>query len=68
MMSIRSPKPFNTTYSNRYDSIRGRWSGKKYIFQRKLGSGGIGEIYLVKDESGKSYAMKVSRDLVSITK
>ena len=68
MMSIGGLKPFSTTYSKRYDSIRGRWSGKRYILQRKLGSGGIGEIYLVKDEYGKSFAMKVSRDLVSITK
>lgn len=51
-----------------YDIIRGRWSGKTYTLLKKLGSGGIGEIYLVTDDFGESYAMKISRDLVSITK
>lgn len=55
-------------YNIKYDSIRGRWSGKNYSLQKKLGAGGIGEIYLVKDDYGKSFAMKVSSDLVSITK
>lgn len=68
MIFMQSLKPYNILYSNKYDNIRGRWSGKNYILQRKLGSGGIGEIYLVKDDCGKSFAMKVSRDLISITK
>lgn len=55
-------------YSNKYKTIRGRWSGKNYIIQKKLGAGGIGEIFMVKDDFGMPYAMKVSSDLVSITK
>lgn len=55
-------------YSNNYNIIRGRWSGKKYILKEKLGAGGIGEIFMVKDDAGMPYAMKVSSDLVSITK
>ncbi|HYF81906.1 MAG TPA: AarF/UbiB family protein [Clostridia bacterium] len=55
-------------YSNEYDRVKGRWSGKTYTTLRKLGAGGIGEIYLVADDDGKSFAMKISQDLVSITK
>ncbi|HWQ31092.1 MAG TPA: protein kinase, partial [Negativicutes bacterium] len=55
-------------YSSNYKTIRGRWSGKNYIVQKKLGAGGIGEIFMVKDDFGMPYAMKVSSDLVSITK
>lgn len=55
-------------YSNKYDRVKGRWSGKTYTLLKKLGAGGIGEIYLVADDDGKSYAMKISQDLVSITK
>lgn len=35
---------------------------------RKLGSGGIGEIYLVHDLYGNTLALKIGKDLVSITK
>lgn len=55
-------------YSNKNDKVKGRWSGKIYTLIRKLGEGGIGEIYLVADDYGDNYAMKISRDLVSITK
>ncbi len=55
-------------YSNRYDTVRGRWTGKTYTLLKRLGKGGIGEIYLVADEYGGRYAMKVSQDIVSITK
>lgn len=55
-------------YSSKYDRVNGRWSGKAYTLLKKLGSGGIGEIYLVTDDYGKSFAMKISQDLVSITK
>lgn len=51
-----------------YQKIHGRWSGKSYTPVKKLGAGGIGEIYLVTDEHGDSFAMKISRDLVGITK
>lgn len=55
-------------YSNKYDRIRGKWSCKTYTLIKRLGAGGIGEIYLVADDYGKSFAMKISEDLVSITK
>lgn len=35
---------------------------------KKLGAGGIGEIYLVQDASGTLLALKLSKDMVSITK
>lgn len=55
-------------YDNKHDRIRGIWSGKAYTIVKRLGAGGTGEIYLVTDDQGGSFAMKVSRDLVSITK
>ncbi len=67
-MYTESLKPSSTIFSGSYESVRGRWSGKSYELQKKLGAGSTGEIYLVRDAAGKSFAMKVSRDLVSITK
>ncbi len=47
-------------YSSR-DSITGRWSGKKYTVLKKLGCGGVGEIYLVKAEDGRLLALKIAK-------
>jgi len=55
-------------YSNKYDLITSRWSHKKYILHKKLGSGGIGEIFLAMDEKGELIALKCSKDVISITK
>jgi len=55
-------------YSNKYDAIVGQWTGKRYILLKKLGTGGIGEIYLVQDAQGKVLALKLSTDIISITK
>jgi serine/threonine-protein kinase len=55
-------------YSNPYDKITGLWTKKYYILLKKLGAGGIGEIYLVQDALGCLLALKVSKDVVSITK
>lgn len=55
-------------YSNKYDEIKGMWTGKTYIMLKRLGSGGIGEIYLVEDEEGRMLALKLSTDMISITK
>lgn len=55
-------------YSNKYDLITSKWSCKKYILQKKLGSGGIGEIFLAIDEKGELVALKCSKDIISITK
>lgn len=35
---------------------------------KRLGSGGIGEIYLVEDQEGRLLALKLSIDMISITK
>jgi serine/threonine protein kinase, bacterial len=55
-------------YSNKYDAITGRWTGKKYTLLKRLGTGGVGEIYLVQDSQGKMLALKLSEDIISITK
>ena len=55
-------------YSNKYDIIVGTWTGKAYTMIRKIGSGGVGEIYLVQDCYGEVLALKVSEDIISITK
>jgi serine/threonine-protein kinase len=55
-------------YSNKYDSITGRWTGKKYTLLKRLGTGGIGEIYLIQDALGRILALKLSEDMISITK
>lgn len=55
-------------YSIKCDNIRGIWTGKDYSVIRTLGSGGIGDIYLVEDQEGKLLALKLSNDMISITK
>lgn len=55
-------------YSNKYDQITGRWTGRTYTLLKRLGAGGIGEIYLVQDAAGALFALKISTDLISITK
>lgn len=55
-------------YSNKYDKIVGQWTGKTYTLIKRLGTGGIGEIYLVQDSKGEVLALKLSDDIISITK
>lgn len=55
-------------YSNKYDKIVGKWTGKAYTLIKKLGAGGVGEIYLVQDCYGEILALKLSDDIISITK
>jgi serine/threonine-protein kinase len=55
-------------YSNKYDKIVGKWTGKAYTLIKKLGAGGVGEIYLVQDCYGDMLALKLSDDIISITK
>ena len=55
-------------YSNKYDKIIGKWTGKVYTMIKKLGAGGVGEIYLVQDCYGEILALKLSDDIISITK
>lgn len=58
----------NTMYSNKYDKIKGIWTAKTYTILKSLGAGGVGEIYLVEDKEGRRLALKLSEDMISITK
>lgn len=49
-------------------SIIGKWNGNEYKIIRKIGEGGMGEIYKVKDKAGNIKAIKVSFDVSSITR
>lgn len=55
-------------YSNKYDRVTGQWTKKSYVLLKKLGAGGVGEIYLVQDDSRQLLACKLSTDIISITK
>lgn len=48
--------------------IRGRWSNNSYIILKKLGQGGVGAVYKVKDRFGNIKALKISSDMNSITR
>lgn len=48
--------------------IKGRWNGNTYNIIKKIGQGGIGEVYKVKDKNKKIYALKISKDICSITR
>lgn len=52
----------------KYYVFVGKWYKKRYMLQKRLGHGGIGEVYLVTDENDNKYALKCSKDLISITK
>lgn len=47
--------------------ITGRWEHNSYTTVRLIGSGGTGQVYLVKDRQGLSWAMKISTDVAGIT-
>ncbi|KNF07819.1 putative serine/threonine-protein kinase YabT [Gottschalkia purinilytica] len=49
-------------------SIIGKWNKKKYTIIKKLGQGGVGTVYKVKDELGTYKALKISNDMNSITR
>ena len=48
--------------------IRGKWNDNSYIVLKKLGQGGVGSVYKVKDETGHVKAIKISEDINSITR
>lgn len=48
--------------------IIGKWNGNEYRIIQKIGEGGIGEIYKVKNSRGNIRALKISSDVTSITR
>ncbi|TCW42504.1 serine/threonine-protein kinase [Thermohydrogenium kirishiense] len=50
------------------DVLVGIYNGRKYIVDRRLGCGGVADVYLVHDENNFKYALKISDDLISITR
>ncbi|RKD33884.1 protein kinase domain-containing protein [Thermohalobacter berrensis] len=52
----------------RGDIIIGKWTNRRYIILKKVGQGGIGVVFKVKDEEGNIRAIKVSDDISSITR
>lgn len=48
--------------------IKGKWNENRYIVLKKLGQGGIGSVYKVKDRFGNIKAIKISSDINSITR
>lgn len=55
-------------YDVKHNKIKGRWNKKEYTIIRRLGSGGVGEIYQVSCSKEGLMAIKLSRDMLSITK
>lgn len=54
-------------YDIKFRKISGRWNKKEYYIMKKLGGGGVGDVYLASCSSGLM-AIKMSRDMLSITK
>ena len=50
------------------EKIFGKWNKNEYIVLSKLGEGGIGAVYKVKGSTGNIRALKISRDISSITR
>lgn len=48
------------------DSIQGKWNGNRYVVKSHLGSGAIGDVYLVQGDKGLA-ALKISTNNTSIT-
>lgn len=47
--------------------IKGKWNGKEYKLIRLLGSGNFGKVYIAVNKQGNMRAVKISKDLLSIT-
>ncbi|SCG84220.1 serine/threonine protein kinase, bacterial [Proteiniborus sp. DW1] len=50
------------------ETVIGKWNKNKYTVLSKLGEGGIGSVYKVKDAKGNIRALKISKDINSITR
>lgn len=50
------------------NKIIGKWNKKEYRIIKKIGSGGIGQIFKVKDEFDNIYALKISEDMTTINR
>lgn len=48
--------------------IKGRWNNNSYIVLSKLGQGGVGAVYKIRDRFGNIRALKISQDMNSITR
>lgn len=50
------------------EKVEGKWNKNSYIVLSKIGRGGIGTVYKVRDSNGKIMALKISTDINSITR
>ncbi len=50
------------------ETVIGKWNNNKYTVLSKLGEGGVGAVYKVKDSKGYIRALKISKDVNSITR
>ncbi len=50
------------------ETVMGKWNNNKYTVLSKLGEGGIGAVYKVRDEKGNLRALKISKEINSITR
>lgn len=48
--------------------LTGIHNGRKYVVEKKIGHGGVAYVYLVHDYENSKYALKISEDLISITR
>lgn len=55
-------------YDIKFKKISGRWNKKEYYIIRRLGGGGVGDVYLACCSNRGLMAIKMSRDMLSITK